>query len=347
MQVRKLFFICFFLCFSASLSFGNDSITLKKRGLYSCGKQPKQVIFSPDSKYIIFPLLDDSGFDIFSVSENKFIKRVTCPSPKSKGFAEGLFIPQKSVFLISQMTTASLHEFSYPDFEYKRTIPTGGVWSKFIAYSPEKNILAVSNWLSNDISIIDYDSGNLIRTIPTKAAPRGLYFIDGGDKIISLAFDGGEIELFEVANGERLEHIAVKKSCMRHIVVDASETFAYVSDMYNRKIYKINLSLFQIVDQIQVFNNPNTIDLLDNYLFVSCRGPNSRNVYTDRSPVNGRIFLIDCATFEIMSDFEGGNQPTGLDVSPDGSLLCFSNFQDANMELYEIIHDEIIHEAGL
>ena len=313
-----------------------ENIVLKKRGVYSCGKQPKQVIFSPDSKYIIFPLLDDSGFDVFSVDENKFIKRVACPTPKNKGFAEGLFIPEKSVFLVSQMTTASLHEFSYPDFEFIRTIPTNGTWSKFIVYSPEKNILAVSNWLSNDISIIDYDTGNLIRKIETKAAPRGLYFISGGEKIISLAFDGGEIELFEVETAKRLEHIAIKKSCMRHVVVDEGQTFAYVSDMYNRTIYKINLSLFKIVAELKVFNNPNTIDLLDNCLFVSCRGPNSTNVYTDRSPVNGRIFLIDCATFEPLVDFAGGNQPTGLDVSPDNSLLCFSNFQDANMELYEI-----------
>ena len=339
MQVRKLFFISFFMCFSVSLLSGNDSITLKKRGLYSCGKQPKQVVFSPDSQFVILPLLDDSGFDVFSVSENKIIKRIECPSPKMKGFAEGLFIPEKSVFLISQMTTASLHEFSYPDFEFKRTIATEGVWSKVIAYSPEKNILAVSNWLSNDISIIDYDSGKVIRKIPTKAAPRGIAFIDGGEKIISLAFDGAEIELFEVDGGIRLDHIAIKKSCMRHIVMDEGQTFAYVSDMYNRKIYKINLPLFKIVDEIQVFNNPNTIDLLGNCLFVSCRGPNSTKAYTDRSPVNGKIYLIDCAMFEEISDFEGGNQPTGLDVSPDGRLLCFSNFQDANMELYEIIRE--------
>ena len=38
----------------------------------------------------------------------------------------------------------------------------------------------------------------------------------------------------------------------------------------------------------------------------------------------------------IVKTFYGGNQPTGLDVSPDGSLLCFSNFQDANIELYKI-----------
>ena len=39
---------------------------------------------------------------------------------------------------------------------------------------------------------------------------------------------------------------------------------------------------------------------------------------------------------QVVTSFEGGNQPTGLDVSDNGNLLCFSNFQDENIELYEI-----------
>jgi sugar lactone lactonase YvrE len=32
----------------------------------------------------------------------------------------------------------------------------------------------------------------------------------------------------------------------------------------------------------------------------------------------------------------GRNQPTGLAVSPDGKLLAFTDFLDANLELYRI-----------
>ena len=46
-----------------------------KIGSYTCGKQPKQVLFSPDDKYIIMPLLGDTGFDIFSVEEYTSAKR--------------------------------------------------------------------------------------------------------------------------------------------------------------------------------------------------------------------------------------------------------------------------------
>ncbi len=310
---------------------------LTKIGTYKCGRQPKQVLFSPDSKYIIMPLLDDTGFDIFSVQEKKIIKRINPPNSAKVGFAEGLFIPEKSIFLVSQMTTANVYEYSYPGFEYKRTIPTTGNWSKFIAFSSERQLLAVSNWVSNDVSIIDYKSGQCLRKISTGAAPRGLYFLENGKTIISLSFDDGLIEKYDVDSGKELSHIKIQNAAMRHIVLNKDSSKAYVSDMYHRMIYEINLATFTITAKTQVFNNPNTIKLYnDRWLFVSSRGPNNKEDYTKRSPENGKIQVIDTQTMEVVISFEGGNQPTGLDISPDGKYLCFSNFQDQNIELYEI-----------
>jgi len=119
--------------------------------------------------------------------------------------------------------------------------------------------------------------------------------------------------------------------------VNQAGTHAYVSDMYFKTVYDIDLSTFKINKQIKVFNNPNTIDLYgDRWLFVSCRGPNNPEDYTKRSPKNGKIYIIDTKDMTEVSNFEGGNQPTGLDVSNNGKYLCFSNFQDKNIELYSI-----------
>ena len=333
---KKLILFCF-LAVSIVSSLSSQQPVLTKVGKYKCGRQPKQVLFSPDSKYIIMPLLDDTGFDIFSVQEKKIIKRIQPPNSSKVGFAEGLFIPEKGVFLVSQMTTANIYEYTYPGFEYKRTIPTTGNWSKFIAFSSQDQLLAVSNWVSNDVSIIDYKTGECLRKITTGAAPRGLYFIENGKSIISLSFDAGLIEKFEVQSGKRLNFIKIDNAAMRHIVLNDTQTKAYVSDMYHRLVYEVDLATFTITAKTQVFNNPNTIKLYKNrWLFVSSRGPNNKEDYTKRSPENGKIQVIDTQTMEVVISFEGGNQPTGLDISPDGKYLCFSNFQDENIELYEI-----------
>ena len=333
---KKLILFCF-LAVSIVSSLSSQQPVLTKVGKYKCGRQPKQVLFSPDSKYIIMPLLDDTGFDIFSVQEKKIIKRIQPPNSSKVGFAEGLFIPEKGVFLVSQMTTANIYEYTYPGFEYKRTIPTTGNWSKFIAFNSQDQLLAVSNWVSNDVSIIDYKTGECLRKITTGAAPRGLYFIENGKSIISLSFDAGLIEKFEVQSGKRLNFIKIDNAAMRHIVLNDTQTKAYVSDMYHRLVYEVDLTTFTITAKTQVFNNPNTIKLYKNrWLFVSSRGPNNKEDYTKRSPENGKIQVIDTQTMEVVISFEGGNQPTGLDISPDGKYLCFSNFQDENIELYEI-----------
>lgn len=310
---------------------------LTKIGKYKCGRQPKQVLFSPDNKYVLMPLLEDDGFDIFDVEKKEMLKRINPPNSSKLGYCEGLFIPEKKVFLVSQMTTANIYEYSYPGFELKRTIPTKGTWSKFIAYSPEKNILAVSNWVSNNVSLINYETGELIIKLKTGAAPRGLYFVNGGKEIISLAFDGGVIEKFDTETGKKLNTISINKSAMRHIVMNDERTKAYISDMYYSQIYEVDMESFKISRKTKVYTNPNTIDLLNNrWLFVSSRGPNNAQDYTKRSPVNGKIQIIDITTMEIVHKFEGGNQPTGLDVSDNGKMLCFSNFQDENIEIYKI-----------
>ena len=310
---------------------------LTKLGTFPCGQQPKQVLFSPDSKFIALPLLDDKGFDLFSVAEKKVVKRITPPNAEQLGFAEGLFIKEKKVFLVSQMTTGNLYEYSYPEFQLKRTIKTGGNWSKFIAYNPEKDILAVSNWLSNTVSLIDYKTGKLLKTLNTGAAPRGMIFTDKGENIIVLCFDGGKLQKFAVETGTKVAEKSVEKSAMRHIVSADTENRAYVSDMYYGKIYEIDTNSLEIIREVKVHNNPNTIALANSrWLFVSCRGKNNPVDYTLRSPENGKIYIIDTTTMAVERIFTGGNQPTGLDISPDGKTLCFSNFQDGNIELYSI-----------
>jgi len=339
MKKSKLFYTGVLIVYNflfLSPIYAKDPI-VKKIGVYSCGRQPKQVVFSPDSGTIVIPLLDDTGFQVFSTENKNYSIKIIPPRANQKGFAEGLFIAEKSTFLVSQMTTGYLYEYDYPGFSYKREIYCGGEWSKFIAWSNATQQLAVSNWVSNTVCLIDYKTGKITKTLKTKASPRGIAFVDKGESLIVLCFDGGIIQKFDTSTGKVIDSISVEKSAMRHIVLNKDETKAFVSDMYHASIYTIDLATFKITNTQHVFHNTNTIDLYnDQFLFVSSRGPNNPDGYTTRSSVNGRITIIDVINEKPVVEFEGGNQPTGLDVSPDGHYLCFSNFQDADFELYKI-----------
>ncbi|MCQ2579966.1 MAG: YVTN family beta-propeller repeat-containing protein [Treponemataceae bacterium] len=341
----KRLLICLVILSACFFVFAQKAETVpvfEKIGVYSCGKQPKQVIFSPDSKFVVLPLLEDEGFDIFSVEQKKVIKRIAPPEQKKQGFAEGLFIAEKKSFFVSQMTTGNIYEYSYPEFELKRTISTKGTWSKFIAYNSKYDVLVVSNWVSNDVSVIDYATGSVKKLIKTKAAPRGMTFVDDSENLIVLAFDGGTIQKFSMKTYEQLDSIYIEKAAMRHIVKNKDETKAWVSDMYHANVLELNLKEFKIENKYHVFNNPNTIDLLDDrYLCVSCRGPNNKQDYTKRSPQNGKIIVIDTDAKTQLCEIPGGNQPTGLALSGDQKLLVFSDFQDEALELYKITTETV------
>ena len=45
--------------------------------------------------------------------------------------------------------------------------------------------------------------------------------------------------------------------------------------------------------------------------------------------------VIDIATLKVIEDLEAGNQPTGLDVSPDGKYVVLTDFLDHAMRVYE------------
>ncbi len=339
----KRFFSVVFAALAATLVFAQSQIkiSVEKTGTYKCGRQPKQVLFSPDGEYVLLPLLDDRGFDIFSVREKKITKRIEPPRAAQVGFAEGLFIPEKNVFLISQMTTAKVYEYTYPGFELKREISTEGNWSKFIAWCPEKNMLAVSNWVSNDVSLIDYTSGKVLSRVKTGKAPRGLLFYNNGKNLLSLSYEGGILESFSTETFKRVNSLKITNASFRHVVAAKDNKTAFISDMYYAKVYKFNLDTFKIEESFKTFHKPNTIALYnDDILFISCRGPNNPVDYTLRSPQNGKVQIIDTRTMTLIKEIPGGNQPTGLALSPDRKNLCFSNFQDADIELYSVFLDE-------
>jgi WD40 repeat protein len=316
-----------------------DKILLKQVGVFDCGEQPKQVIYSPDDKYIFIPLLAGDGFQVFNNETYNMDYYIKPPDPKKcMGFPEGLFILEKNSFMVSQMTTGKIYEYSYPDLQYKRTIDSKGMWTKFLAWSHELQVVAASNWETNDISIINYNDGKVIKLIKTALSPRGLAFTKDGKYLYATAFDGGEIYKISTKEWKIEKKISKVNAAMRHIELTNDEKKAYVSNMHHSEIYEIDTDKFEILNIFKVDYNPNSIALTpDNrLLFVSCRGPNDPETYLTRSPRNGRNAIIDLTTKKIIGTIEGGNQPTGLDVSNDGNYVCFSNFRDNNIEIYYI-----------
>lgn len=129
-----------------------------------------------------------------------------------------------------------------------------------------------------------------------------------------------------------------KKGALRHLALDEERQILYASEMMWRRINVYDLAQKKLLKQIVVDSNPNTIALSPDrkYLFVSCRGPNSKDGYLERSPRSGRLYLIDCQINEVLEYRVLGNQPTALAVHPSGEFVAVSNFRDKNIEVFRV-----------
>jgi len=112
----------------------------------------------------------------------------------------------------------------------------------------------------------------------------------------------------------------------------------YYDDMRYAIAYKYDWANRELLAETKIFSHPNTMKLTPDgrYLYVSCRGPNNPKGYIYPSEVNGVIQVIRTDTFEIIAQWEQGNQPTGLDISPDGKYLATTDFSSHRLNVYMI-----------
>ncbi|PJZ69879.1 lactonase, 7-bladed beta-propeller domain protein [Leptospira perolatii] len=323
---------------------------LNKEGAYhefvnrfKTGIQPKSVRFI-DATRIAIPLLEDEGMDVLDVTTGKTV-RIAPPElyKKKLGFVETIAIPEYNELWVSQMQANAVHVFDLKSLEYKATVNLSGKWSKILLYDKQRDLVYCSNWISEDISIIDRKSKTEISKTDKIGLPRGLLLSADGKELYIAQFSasnqengGGRIGIYSLEKGKLMDTIGPPGN-KRHIVGAPDGSKIYVSDMCCGKVEVYDTKEKKLTKSIPVFDKPNTIALSPDgkYLYVSCRGPNNPTEgYLKKGHVLGQIFVIDTKTDQVVEFWEAGNQPTGLDVSPDNRYLVTSDFLDHQIRVY-------------
>lgn len=112
----------------------------------------------------------------------------------------------------------------------------------------------------------------------------------------------------------------------------------YATDLYRGSLFVYELSSARVLAEIFLGDNPNGCAITpDGSLVFACtRGPNGSRGYEQPGPVAGELLVVDAGSLRVVDRQWGGNQPTGLAVSPDGSRVVFSDFLDDRIEAYRI-----------
>jgi YVTN family beta-propeller protein len=327
------------------------------------GPNPKQVAFTPNGKELWTPLLGSTGVDVFRVPDLQKIARIPLGT---QGGVEVIFTRDGKRAYVSQMQTASVYEIDAVAKRVIRVLRTGGNWTKILELSPDEKTLYAANWISNDISVLDLPTGALQRKIPTVKTPRGLIVSDDGNTLFVAGFENGEIVRIDlkppvapvgvtatttsgVAKPWTPKSTVLYRTggAMRHLALDRKAGFMYADDMGRDTVFVVDVATGTVRTLAKTDSHPNTIDLSGDakYLYVSNRGQNSPKGYNQFGPDYGSVLVFDVSTGRAVDAIVGGNQTTGLDVSPDGTLLAFTDFQDARVQLYAIPPFDVLSKS--
>ena len=317
---------------------------LEFQSMYKSDGTPKSVRFIND-KTLVVTLLSGRGCNLIDLKTGK--TRLLFPPEKyaqQHGFVESLVLEDRNELWISQMTNDCIHIFSLKDFAYLDTIKCSGFWGKVMAYLPSKREVYFTNWISKDISIVDTEKRIEKKRIALGTVPRGLVFSDDAQFVYFAQFEasdgtyGGKTVKLRLSDFKELSRFG-KPGAKRHIVKDSKRKLLYVSDMSRCTVEVFSLIDERLLAEIHVAANPNTIVLAPDgkRLYVSCRGKNHPTKgYLHKGLDFGKIYVIDTKSFKLIEIIEGGNQATGLDISPDGKTLAFSDFLDNVVRVYSV-----------
>jgi YVTN family beta-propeller protein len=316
-------------------------LLLHKVGEFRTGSNPKQVAFTPDSHQIWVTDLGQSGVEVFDALT---LDRLASIPTGAYGTVEVTFTKDGSTAYVSQMQTASVFEIDTATFQVRRELSTNSAWSKILVLSPDEASLYVANWSGDDVTEIDLSTGTVRRQIPVVDTPRGLYVTPDGLRLFVAGFGDGELQRVNLATGQS-DVLLRTGGAMRHLAGDG--VHLYADDMATDEVYVVDLGTESVHKLADTGNTPNTIDLSPDgrVLYVSNRGQNGEN-YNYPGPEWGSVLVIDTATGEVLDAIVGGNQTTGLDVSPDGSLLAFSDFLDNRVSVFAIPDHEVLVNGG-
>ena len=327
-----------------------DGGPLRRLGGFRTGVQPKSAFFTPDGRRIVVPLLGQRGIDVFrfvqmaegqGTSTIVFERRLSVPDSTAAGFVEAMMDERRREIWVSNMEENKVHIFDMDTLDFKVSLGTGGVFPKVITQSPDGSFTAVSNWISRDVSIFDSQNKELLRRIPVGGIPRGMAFSSDGNLLYVTIFDAPEIAVIDMKENKVSSRFRFHDGAgaARHVLYRNGRL--YVSDMARGTVNILNASTGDLLASRRIGPNINTIALSPDgrYIFASSRGHNNPIAYTLPGPDFGSVTMLRADNLRHVERAWGRNQPTGLAVSPCGRYLVFTNFLDANMELYLIIRE--------
>jgi YVTN family beta-propeller protein len=198
-------------------------------------------------------------------------------------------------------------------------LAAGGLWWRATA-PVGSQILFVSNYRADTVSVVDTALGREIRTLAVGDGPMGLAVRGGASPLLAVANStAAHVTLIDPARLEPIGTVAVGRE-PEAVAFSPDGAHLYVTSAADRTV--------SVVDAAQraVSGAPIAFDRKPAALAVA---PDGTRLYVLLRDADGAVAAVDTATRRVLGTVAVGRSPTDLALTGDGTRLLAASFDDS------------------
>jgi YVTN family beta-propeller protein len=185
--------------------------------------------------------------------------------------------------------------------EVIKTIKSEGQSPAHIDFTKDSRLAFVSNVMSNDVSIIDINRGEIIDNIKVGIMPNESE-LSPDDKFLYVAnVQEGSISVVDVALKKQIAKIKVSPGT-HGVAVSGDGKYVWTTNRFGQNISVVDVKQQEIVKSISIEGEPNHVSISPDgkFTFVT-------NLQTDN------LMVIDTDTYEVIDKVKLGSEPHEID----------------------------------
>lgn len=215
-----------------------------------------------------------------------------------------------------------LYRINTGTLDIEKVIQVGSV-PKFVAVTPNNDLVLVSNWCSWDLSVVDTDQNKEIKRIQLGRYPRGIV-VDSDSKRAYVAVMGSyDIASINLKNFS-VDWLKNVGQSPRHLNIDPDDKYLYSTLNGEGTIAKIDLSTDKVMKRISTGSQPRSMVISDDgkLLFVVNYGSNT-------------VSKVRTSDMKVLQTVNVNSSPIGITYDPQtrevwvacysGSIMVFQN----------------------
>lgn len=214
-----------------------------------------------------------------------------------------------------------LYRINTETFAIDQVIRVGSV-PKFVATTPDNRYVLVTNWCTDDLSIVDVQQGREIQRVELGRYPRGIV-VDPQSRMAYVAIMGSQNIAQVSLDNFQVSWIENVGRSPRHLNLDPSGRYLYTSLNGESKVAKIDLETGRVLTKTATGNAPRSMILSDDGDFLYVVNYHSNTMTKVRT-----------ATMDVVKTVDVNDKPIGITYDPEkrqvwvscysGSIMVFS-----------------------